>query len=218
MAGLVLRSGVTMDTHLVVDASGRHSRLPQWLSDEGFEVPPAETVNSKLGYATRMYHIPEWNKVRYLHVLHLFLKCNCVQNKTNMICCMRADHCDCAEPLLSPEGDTHMCCLCQQDYKMAVNFSSDSGTRNGMIWPVEGDHVYMVALSGYLGDHPPTTEAAFLEFAASLEVGQTVVNVVLKQSWPSMLLCTTRRVTYNSIKLVRALLELCCAEVVRLIC
>ena len=72
MAGLVLKSGVTMDTHLVVDASGRHSRLPQWLSDEGFEVPPAETVNSKLGYATRMYHIPEWNKVRYLHMCTCF--------------------------------------------------------------------------------------------------------------------------------------------------
>ena len=57
-----------MDTHLVVDASGRHSRLPQWLSDEGFTVPPVETVNSKLGYATRMYHIPEWNKVTRLHV------------------------------------------------------------------------------------------------------------------------------------------------------
>ena len=63
MAGLVLKSGVTMDTHLVVDASGRHSRLPQWLSDEGFAVPPVATVNSKLGYATRMYHIPTWNKV-----------------------------------------------------------------------------------------------------------------------------------------------------------
>ena len=53
---------------------------------------------------------------------------------------------------------------------MAVNFSSDTGTRNGMIWPVEGDHVYMVALSGYKGDHPPTTEKEFLEFAQSLGV------------------------------------------------
>ena len=61
---------------------------------------------------------------------------------------------------------------------MAVNFSSDSGTRNGMIWPVEGEDVYMVALSGYLGDHPPTTEAAFLEFAASLEVGKPVIRGV----------------------------------------
>ena len=60
---------------------------------------------------------------------------------------------------------------------MAVNFSSDSGTRNGMIWPVEGDHVYMVALSGYLGDHPSTTEAAFLEFAASLEVRGPVLRL-----------------------------------------
>ena len=71
MAGLVLKSGITMDTHLVVDASGRHSRLPQWLVDEGFAAPPAETVNSRLGYATRMYHIPNWNKVTrpLLHVV-----------------------------------------------------------------------------------------------------------------------------------------------------
>ena len=60
----MLKSGITMDTHLVVDASGRHSRLPEWLTDEGFAEPPAEHVNSKLGYATRMYSIPHWNKVR----------------------------------------------------------------------------------------------------------------------------------------------------------
>ncbi len=62
-AGLVLKSGITMDTHLVVDASGRHSRLPEWLAEEGFAEPPAENVNSKLGYATRMYNIPHWDKV-----------------------------------------------------------------------------------------------------------------------------------------------------------
>lgn len=40
---------------LVVDASGRHSRAPQWLEELGYD-PPAETVvNSFLGYASRYY-------------------------------------------------------------------------------------------------------------------------------------------------------------------
>jgi len=40
---------------LVVDASGRASRMPQWLSAIGYE-PPAETViNAHLGYASRLY-------------------------------------------------------------------------------------------------------------------------------------------------------------------
>jgi 2-polyprenyl-6-methoxyphenol hydroxylase-like FAD-dependent oxidoreductase len=43
---------------LVLDASGRSSRTPQWLQELGYE-PPAETiVNAHLGYATRWYAAP----------------------------------------------------------------------------------------------------------------------------------------------------------------
>jgi 2-polyprenyl-6-methoxyphenol hydroxylase-like FAD-dependent oxidoreductase len=43
---------------LVVDAGGRASKMPQWLSEAGYE-PPAETViNAHLGYASRLYKIP----------------------------------------------------------------------------------------------------------------------------------------------------------------
>jgi 2-polyprenyl-6-methoxyphenol hydroxylase-like FAD-dependent oxidoreductase len=43
---------------LVVDAGGRASRLPRWLSAIGYE-PPVETViNAHLGYASRLYDIP----------------------------------------------------------------------------------------------------------------------------------------------------------------
>ena len=43
---------------LVVDASGRQSRAPQWLAERGYQ-PPAETsINSLLGYASRQYAIP----------------------------------------------------------------------------------------------------------------------------------------------------------------
>ena len=84
-AGLVLKSGITMDTHLVVDASGRHSRLPEWLTDEGFGEPPADTVNSKLGYATRMYNIPHWNKA--WHPLHLLSQPVCAAVEWGHRCC-----------------------------------------------------------------------------------------------------------------------------------
>jgi 2-polyprenyl-6-methoxyphenol hydroxylase-like FAD-dependent oxidoreductase len=44
---------------LVVDASGRQSRAPQWLAELGYQ-PPAETsINSLLGYASRQYVIPD---------------------------------------------------------------------------------------------------------------------------------------------------------------
>ncbi len=56
-----------LSADLIVDASGRESRLPQWLEQLGYE-PPAETrVNSFLGYASRIYRQPpaprDWQAV-----------------------------------------------------------------------------------------------------------------------------------------------------------
>ncbi len=44
---------------LVVDASGRESRLPQWLESLGYAAPPVTTVNSFMGYASRFYRQPD---------------------------------------------------------------------------------------------------------------------------------------------------------------
>lgn len=44
---------------LVVDASGRTSRLPTWLADLGYGQTEVTTVNAGLGYATRWYAIPD---------------------------------------------------------------------------------------------------------------------------------------------------------------
>ncbi|TCC66055.1 2-polyprenyl-6-methoxyphenol hydroxylase-like oxidoreductase [Kribbella pittospori] len=73
LAGLRLRdrrSGATAElpADLVVDASGRGSRLPEWLEDAGFAAPEESTIDSFLGYATRMFEIPagfsaRWNAV-----------------------------------------------------------------------------------------------------------------------------------------------------------
>ncbi len=50
-----LADGSTVLTDLLVDASGRSSRLPVWLADAGVGAAPVSQVDSGVGYATRMY-------------------------------------------------------------------------------------------------------------------------------------------------------------------
>ncbi|MEV6241096.1 FAD-dependent monooxygenase [Lentzea sp. NPDC051838] len=56
--GVVTRDG-RVDADLVVDASGRASKLTTWLSDAGVAVPEPVVVDSRTGYATRLYTAPE---------------------------------------------------------------------------------------------------------------------------------------------------------------
>jgi 2-polyprenyl-6-methoxyphenol hydroxylase-like FAD-dependent oxidoreductase len=68
VAGVRLRSrtaddevdlgGEVLATDLVVVADGRHSRLPEWLSELGYEPPEETVVNSFHGYASRSYRRP----------------------------------------------------------------------------------------------------------------------------------------------------------------
>ena len=44
-----------LEADLVIDASGRSSRLPQWLNALGISVPDPRTVDAQLGYACRVY-------------------------------------------------------------------------------------------------------------------------------------------------------------------
>ncbi len=58
------RSSV-LNGDLIVDASGRQSRAPEWLRDLGFSPPVETTINSFLGYASRRYRLrsdmkPDW--------------------------------------------------------------------------------------------------------------------------------------------------------------
>ncbi|MFY9809440.1 MAG: FAD-dependent monooxygenase [Pseudonocardiaceae bacterium] len=52
---VALADGSTVLADLVIDASGRSSRLPVWLAQAGVAEAPVSQVDSGVGYATRMY-------------------------------------------------------------------------------------------------------------------------------------------------------------------
>ncbi|MCY3990621.1 MAG: hypothetical protein OXF50_05250 [Caldilineaceae bacterium] len=108
---------VTLHAELVVDASGRSSRLPRWLEELGYAAPEESTVNADVGYATRWYSVPEdW----------------------------------------------------RADWKMVLLATRFPDIKGGaVVQPVEGRR-WVVTLVGYAGDHPPTDEAGFEEFARRL--------------------------------------------------
>lgn len=51
-------AGSELLADLVVDASGRTSRMPRWLAAHGYPAPEETVVNSYLGYASRLYAAP----------------------------------------------------------------------------------------------------------------------------------------------------------------
>lgn len=59
----------TLSADLVLDSSGRSSKLATWLRDIGYTVPQPDILKVSLGYSTRHYHIPshlsdEWDVIR----------------------------------------------------------------------------------------------------------------------------------------------------------
>ena len=106
-----------LEGDLVVDASGRGSRAPQWLEALGYGRPDEEQVGIDLGYTSRFYE--------------------------------------------RPAGF--------DDWKILVlNGRPPEAKRSGFISNVEGGRSMVRSLNGYFGDHPPTDEAGFLEFARGL--------------------------------------------------
>jgi 2-polyprenyl-6-methoxyphenol hydroxylase-like FAD-dependent oxidoreductase len=76
VTGVQIRSnGITekLPAQLVVDASGRDSKAPQWLQSLGYEMPQETKVNSFLGYASRSYQSLSQSHVDY-KVLNLIAK------------------------------------------------------------------------------------------------------------------------------------------------
>jgi 2-polyprenyl-6-methoxyphenol hydroxylase-like FAD-dependent oxidoreductase len=58
-----------MQADLVVDASGRESHAPRWLTAMGYEQPSVTVVNSFLGYASRVYQKPADDKRDWISLL-----------------------------------------------------------------------------------------------------------------------------------------------------
>ncbi len=56
---LVRAGAALIDADLVVDATGRSSKLPAWLAEAGITTSAPEMVDSRTGYATRTYTAPE---------------------------------------------------------------------------------------------------------------------------------------------------------------
>lgn len=52
------RASVDIEAELVLDTSGRGTRLPVWLEGLVGHAPPITEVDARLGYATRLYRIP----------------------------------------------------------------------------------------------------------------------------------------------------------------
>lgn len=48
-----------LEADLIVDATGRASRAPRWLKELGYEAPQETLINAHIGYASRLYRIPE---------------------------------------------------------------------------------------------------------------------------------------------------------------
>lgn len=109
-------SAEVIDADLVVDAAGRGSRLPVWLTELGCRRVPEERLRISLGYVTRRYRIR--SGARY-------------------------------------------------DGKMIMVLASPGQPRGAICGMVEAD-VFMVTLSGMIGDHPPTDPEGFAAFAKSL--------------------------------------------------
>lgn len=102
---------------LVIDASGRGSRAPQWLADLGYPRPEVSEVGVDVGYASRLYRIP-------------------------------AD--------------------CEHDWKVMAIFPRPPETKRvGMMYPLAGGRM-LVTLGGWCGDHPPTDDEGYTDFAATL--------------------------------------------------
>lgn len=57
-AGTSSNDTVDIEADLVIDASGRSTRLPQWLATFTGAPPPVTEVDPHMGYATRLYRIP----------------------------------------------------------------------------------------------------------------------------------------------------------------
>lgn len=107
----------TLEADLVVDASGRASAMPRWLTSLGRSEVREEVIKVNVGYASRAYRRPAPGTVPW-----------------------------------------KACYVLGQ---------SPASRRLGAIFSIEGDR-WIAVLAGVLGDHPPSDDAGFAQFAREL--------------------------------------------------
>ncbi len=59
ISSLDTEAPATLDADLIVDASGRNSKSPEWLQDLALKVPEESVVNSYTGYSSRWFAMPD---------------------------------------------------------------------------------------------------------------------------------------------------------------
>jgi 2-polyprenyl-6-methoxyphenol hydroxylase-like FAD-dependent oxidoreductase len=109
----------TLAAALVVDASGRGSRTPQWLEALGYPRVEEMVLQVDIAYSTRLFR----------------------------------------------RGQSDL-----GNWKSLFIYPKLPDKRLGVILPTEDPSLWLVTLCGVFGDHPPTDDAGFLDFARSLPI------------------------------------------------
>ncbi|OAR22591.1 hypothetical protein A8W25_23540 [Streptomyces sp. ERV7] len=128
VVGVRLSGGEVLDAALVVDASGRFSKLPQWLVEAGYPRPAVQVVDAGLAYATMVFDAPGRGFDALQH----------------------------------------------------MNSAPDL-PRGAFVVHVEGGR-WMATVFGAGGDHPPTDEQGWREFAGTL--GNADLDALLASATP----------------------------------
>jgi 2-polyprenyl-6-methoxyphenol hydroxylase-like FAD-dependent oxidoreductase len=131
---------------LVVDASGRNSRAPQWLEAMGYAPPQETAINSFLGYTSRWYQPPADVDPPKSPLIK-----GTNENPKSSSAAARS-------AIQNPKSN---------DWKALLISAKPPYTRGGVVTLVE-ENRWVVTLVGIGRDYAPTDEAGFLEFARSL--------------------------------------------------
>lgn len=57
-AGVQLKGGAVLAADLVIDASGRRSKVQKWLAEGGYSAPATVEVDPGVGYTTSIFDVP----------------------------------------------------------------------------------------------------------------------------------------------------------------
>ncbi len=169
--GRILGEG-PLTADLVVDASGRGSRLPQWLESLGYPAPEETRVDAHLGYASRIYRRPVGptpNPLPAVQRSHPAPQpCTRSHARHRPLPWGRRGTRAAGRGVGPVQGCRVSCESHGQGWEgLFIQAAPPENGRGGVLFPMEGDR-WMVTVQGGGGDYPPTDEAGFLEFVRSL--------------------------------------------------